>query len=77
MYIYWLNDLTKEDKAIAGSKGANLAEMYSINLPVPSAFIISAAAYKDFIEQNNIDNDIYNILEDLNAENSQHLQDSI
>ena len=48
--IVWLSDLTKNDISIAGGKGANLAEMYNLKLPVPPAFIVTANAYQRFIE---------------------------
>ena len=49
--IVWLKDIRKEDIAIAGGKGANLEELYSTNLPVPPAFIVTAEAYREFLEE--------------------------
>jgi pyruvate,water dikinase len=48
--IVWLNELSKKDIPIAGGKGANLAEMFNSKFPVPPAFIITAYAFKNFIE---------------------------
>jgi len=40
-YVYFFDEGSKEMKALLGSKGANLAEMTKIGLPVPSGFIIT------------------------------------
>ena len=48
--IVWLNEVGKADIPIAGGKGANLAEMFNSGLPVSPAFIITAYAFKNFIE---------------------------
>ncbi len=49
-YIKWLFELSKDDINVAGGKGANLAEMFNIKLPVPPAFIVTAKAFSDFVE---------------------------
>jgi len=36
VFVSWFRNLSNEDVAIAGGKGASLAEMYNIRLPVPS-----------------------------------------
>ncbi|MDD3818837.1 MAG: pyruvate, phosphate dikinase [Actinomycetota bacterium] len=40
-YVYFFDEGSKEMKELLGSKGANLAEMTRIGLPVPSGFIIT------------------------------------
>ncbi len=40
-YVYFFDEGSKEMKTLLGSKGANLAEMTKIGLPVPSGFIIT------------------------------------
>ena len=72
--IAWLRDLSKDSLAVAGGKGANLAEMYNIRLPVPPAFIITAQAYAMFIDETNIRNKILAKLKDLNIEDTEKLQ---
>ena len=49
-YVKWLNELTKDSVGQVGGKGANLAEMYNNKMPVPPAFVITAATYKEFLE---------------------------
>ncbi|MBI5229230.1 phosphoenolpyruvate synthase, partial [Candidatus Micrarchaeota archaeon] len=73
--IYWLKELSKKDLAIAGGKGANLAEMANIGLPVPPAFILSSGAYFDFIARSGIDALIRKETEDLDIQDSRKLQE--
>ena len=67
-YIKWFSEITKDDTAVAGGKGANLGVMYSIKLPVPPGFVITAQAYKYFTESTGIQNKILSILENLDVE---------
>ncbi|MFH1840719.1 MAG: phosphoenolpyruvate synthase [Candidatus Shapirobacteria bacterium] len=53
-YIWWFNEIHKEDVAVVGGKGANLGEMASIGLPVPKGFVVTVAAYFDFLKENNL-----------------------
>ena len=48
--IKWFSELGNKDIAIAGGKGASLAEMYNNKFPIPPGFIVTAQAYKYFIE---------------------------
>ncbi|MEY8415980.1 pyruvate, phosphate dikinase [Tissierella praeacuta] len=43
-YVYSFSEGKKEMKSLLGGKGANLAEMTNIGLPVPSGFTITTAA---------------------------------
>jgi len=74
-YIKWFKDLTKDSINEAGGKGANLAEMTNINLPVPPGFCIIAQTYAEFIEKTGIKNKIQELLKELNIENTEKLQE--
>ncbi|EUJ58814.1 pyruvate phosphate dikinase [Listeria fleischmannii FSL S10-1203] len=43
-FVYQFAEGSKEMKTLLGGKGANLAEMKNIGLPVPPGFILSTAA---------------------------------
>ncbi|MEM2772422.1 MAG: phosphoenolpyruvate synthase [Candidatus Pacearchaeota archaeon] len=73
--IVWLSEINKDDVAIAGGKGANLAEMYNAGFPVPPAFIVTAQAYKKFLSINKIDEEIKKILSDFDYENTKELEE--
>ena len=49
------NEIKKEDVLTVGGKGANLGEMTSAKINVPSGFVITADAYRDFLKVNGID----------------------
>lgn len=58
-YVYSFSEGNKDMKEILGGKGANLAEMTSIGLPVPKGFTISTDACKKYYEDNqNISDEI-------------------
>jgi pyruvate,water dikinase len=72
--IVWFSELNKNDIAIAGGKGANLGEMYNARLPVPPGFIVTAQAYKHFLNQTGIQNKILSIVSSLDLEDTEKLQ---
>ncbi|MZQ75708.1 MAG: pyruvate, phosphate dikinase [Peptoclostridium sp.] len=51
-YVYSFSEGTKEMKSLLGGKGANLAEMSIIGLPVPPGFTITTQACTDYYKQN-------------------------
>jgi pyruvate,orthophosphate dikinase len=48
--VYLFNEGNAEMKSLLGGKGANLAEMKILNLPVPPGFIITTAACRTYYE---------------------------
>ena len=51
-YVYSFNEGSKEMKSLLGGKGANLAEMTKIGLPVPPGFTITTQACNAYYENN-------------------------
>jgi len=51
-YVYQFNEGSKELKDLLGGKGANLAEMTKIGLPVPQGFTITTQACNDYHQVN-------------------------
>ncbi|MDD2495616.1 MAG: PEP/pyruvate-binding domain-containing protein, partial [Tissierellia bacterium] len=51
-YVYSFKEGNKDMKNILGGKGANLAEMTHIGLPIPQGFIISTEACLKYYEDN-------------------------
>ncbi len=72
--IVWLPEISRRDIAVGGGKGANLAEMYNLKLPVPPAFIVTATAYQKFIESTGLKNRILSILQETNVDNTEQLE---
>lgn len=73
-YVIWFKDLNKESINVAGGKGANLAEMVNIGLPVPGGFCISAQTYKEYIETTGLKAKIMQLLGTINVEDTEQLQ---
>ncbi|MBO3178419.1 pyruvate, phosphate dikinase [Dermatophilus congolensis] len=48
-YVYALSEGNKDAKDLLGGKGANLAEMYNMGLPVPPSFTITTEACKAYL----------------------------
>ena len=64
-YVYSFDEGSKEMKSLLGGKGANLAEMTKIGLPVPPGFTITTQACIDYYENNKtIKQEIINQIED-------------
>src|SRR4051812_45073890 len=49
-YVYDFTEGSKDQKDLLGGKGANLAEMTNLGLPVPPGFTISTDACRAYLE---------------------------
>ena len=74
-FIKWFSDLSKEDVKLVGGKAANLGEMRRINMPVPNGFAITAEAYSYFLEETELKEKIYEMLE-IDEENTRLLEET-
>lgn len=64
-YVYSFDEGSKEMKSLLGGKGANLAEMTKIGLPVPPGFTITTESCIDYYENNKtIKQEIINQIEE-------------
>ena len=68
--VVWFEEVTREDIPLVGGKGANLGEMTNAGIPVPGGFIVTAAAYYDFVEKSGA------LLEPVDVHDSRQLQDT-
>ena len=71
-FIYMFDEGNKDMKNLLGGKGANLAEMTNIGLPVPSGFTITTEACSEFYNQ---DKKIWDELKDEICENIKKLEE--
>ena len=74
--IAWFKDISKDSVALVGGKAANLGELSSNNFPVPNGFVVTADAYKLFLAQTKIQEQIDKILEHLDIEDSDKLNEA-
>lgn len=72
-FVKWFSELSNKDVAIAGGKGASLAEMYNNKFPIPPGFVVTADAYKYFIEKAGLQNQIMTILKETNIDDTSAL----
>jgi pyruvate,water dikinase len=74
--VVWFNEVTKKDIPVVGGKGANLGEMTNAGIPVPPGFIVTAAAYYDFIEKAGLYDKIKSLLDPIDIRDSKQLQET-
>ncbi|MFH0868802.1 MAG: PEP/pyruvate-binding domain-containing protein, partial [archaeon] len=72
-FVRWFSELSNKDVAIAGGKGASLAEMYNIKMPIPPGFIITAQSYNYFLKKTGLDLKIKSILSKLDVNDTASL----
>jgi len=74
-FVKWFSELNKSSGKYAGGKGANLAEIYNLKIPVPPGFVVTAQAYDYFIEKAGLKEKIIQLLENLDYENTAKLDE--
>lgn len=79
-HILWFNQLGMNDVSLVGGKNASLGEMisalYSKGVNVPDGFATSSLAFTSFLEANQLDNKIQDILSNLNVSDVNALADT-
>ena len=68
-FVYNFNEGNKEMRALLGGKGANLAEMTNLGIPVPYGFTITTEACTRFYKEDKA------LWESLNEEVTNHIKD--
>lgn len=74
-YVKWFSELNKDSIPVAGGKGANLAEIYNLGIPVPPGFVITATAYNHFLDHAIIRPRIVELLSKINYEDTKQLEE--
>jgi pyruvate, water dikinase len=76
--IVALRDLTMKDLPLVGGKNASLGEMIrnltTLKIRVPEGFATTTHAYRHFLKSNNLDEKIYQLLNDLDVTNIRALK---
>lgn len=71
--ILWFEEVSKKDIPLVGGKGANLGEMINIGIPVPPGFLVTAAAYFDFIKKSSLKAKLKTELKGLDVHDSKKI----
>ena len=74
--IAWFSELKNTDVSIAGGKGASLGEMYNIRLPIPPGFVVTAQAFKKFLDYTSLGKQIFDLLRPLKANETEKIHDA-
>jgi len=74
--ILLFNQIDKDDLPQVGGKGANLGEMTKAGFPVPDGFAVTVAAYDSFLEENDLQKEIDNILKTLDRNDPNQLNNA-
>jgi pyruvate,water dikinase len=72
--VLWLEEIKKEDIISVGGKGASLGEMTAIGLPVPKAFVVTAQAFRRFLIETGIEEELFRKLERLDVDDNGALE---
>ncbi|ABN57775.1 MULTISPECIES: phosphoenolpyruvate synthase [Methanoculleus] len=72
--VLWLEEIKKEDIISVGGKGASLGEMTAIGLPVPKAFVVTAQAFRRFLIETGIEEELFRRLERLDVDDNGALE---
>jgi len=72
-YVKWFKELTKEDIASAGGKGANLGELTAAGILVPPGFVVTSQAYFEFLDHNHLRSFIHRLLSTCDVSDPQQL----
>lgn len=68
-YTRLLDEISREDLAQVGGKGANLGQMIKSGLPVPGGFVLTTDSYRRFVEKNNLGAEIEALLAGADKDN--------
>jgi pyruvate, water dikinase len=72
----WIKEVSRESIDLVGGKAANLGELAKNRFPVPSGFVVTADAWKLFLEKTKIQDEINKILNYLDVEDSNALKEA-
>src|SRR5258708_22962255 len=77
-YLADLNKVGLADIEHVGGKNASLGEMLQnvtgIGIQIPNGFVITVAAYREFIRYNNLDEAIHNIINQIKLDDIESLR---
>ena len=67
MYIHWLGEISGEQEEVVGGKGANLARLARLGVPVSPGFCINLQAYQQFIASTEVGAAVERFLDELGS----------
>ena len=73
VYIHRLGEIAAEQPELVGGKGAGLARLVALGMPVPPGFCVSVNAYRRFVETASLEDVVRRFLRGLDADDLQSL----
>jgi len=73
--VVWLEEVRNKDVSTVGGKGASLGEMINTGLPVPRGFAVTAQAFRRFLEETGIAEELFKSLE-IEVNNPEELKNA-
>ncbi|MFA7286580.1 MAG: PEP/pyruvate-binding domain-containing protein [Patescibacteria group bacterium] len=73
-WIKPFSEISKDDAAIAGGKGASLGEMTQAGIPVPEGFVLLATAFESFFEKTSLATEVAAILKTVRAQDMKTIE---
>ncbi len=70
----WFNEISRENTALAGGKGANLGDLVQAGLPVPPGYVVCTSAYRQMVEASGIEAEINQLMVNLDRNDNTQLQ---
>lgn len=74
IYIKWFDQISKEDVASAGGKGANLGELTRAGIPVPPGFVVLSSAYFALLDAHRLRIQLHQLLATHDARDPRQLE---
>ncbi len=74
--IAWLEEVDKNDTPYVGGKAANLGELLRAGIRVPPGFVVTAEAYKKFMEETGLFEKIINMIKSIDVNNTEQLEET-
>lgn len=71
--ILWLTQIRNTDIPSVGGKGASLGEMTHVGLPVPPAFVVTAQAFRRFLQMTGLVDTLFPMIEALDVDDNDAL----
>ena len=72
--ILWFNQVTMDNVAQVGGKGASLGEMVQNKFPVPNGFVVTSEAYFNFVKSTGIQQQIIQKIDAIDVESTAVLE---
>ena len=72
--LVWFDDVHADMIKYTGGKGASLSKMHKFQLQVPNGFTVAAPSFRSFLEENNLNVKILNLIESIHFDDCNSIE---